>query len=443
MGAELLAGSSLARRVVALIQSLRRLRRPITQAELAARAGCHPATVGRIVLRGVLVGVIERDRTGPGWPWRWRPDPDLSAADGPRPPRGWVPLAVIDRLYAALLWLEPLGNAEAAAALARAVAADYHGRLRRGATIGGLARDAGLSERRYRLAEARLVEAGYLTRVGPRGRWTKRLEHPDGPRGVILRRLWKAETRRWARRARPAVCGRYGAARRWHPIGSRASTRRPLYTQSEPSAWPHNQRSNTGKTGAQLPEAAGTTKVRGPPGREVEASDLDNHDDPDRHRWQVLSTRPDWSGPDLKDVVAIARWCGSGPARAAALDVDHRIRTNRHPVLSPAAMTAALAWCYTAEGRRCRWEGEHDCGPSALVADRSRRWDEQADRWRQARADWFDARPEPGQAVDEPPAPLDDDDWSQLVDYLVEQGQTSAADYNTWEVPAEFRAATA
>ena len=45
--------------------------------------------------------------------------------------------------------------------------------------------------------------------------------------------------------------------------------------------------------------------------------------------------------------------------------------------------------------------------------------------------------------MDEPPAPLDDDDWSQLVDYLVEQGQTSAADYNTWEVPAEFRAATA
>ena len=183
--------------------------------------------------------------------------------------------------------------------------------------------------------------------------------------------------------------------------------------------------------------------MRGPPGREVKTSDLDNHDDPDRHRWQALSTRPDWSGPNLKDVVAIARWCGPGPARAAALDVDHRIHTNRHPVLSPAALTAALAWCYTAEGRRCRWEREHDCGPSALVADRSRRWDEQADRWRQARADWFDARPEPGQAVDEPPAPLDDDDWSQLVDYLVEQGRTSAADYNTWGVPAEFRAATA
>ena len=42
------------------------------------------------------------------------------------------------------------------------------------------------------------------------------------------------------------------------------------------------------------------------------------------------------------------------------------------------------------------------------------------------------------QPLDEPSAPLDDD-WSQLVEYLVEQARTSTVGYNTWEVPGEVR----
>ena len=161
ISAELLEGSPLARRLTALSESLRSLDRPITAREMAARAGCHLATVGRVARRDLAL-IIERDRPGPGHAYSWQPDPDLSAGDGPRRPVGWTPLAVVDGTYAELLGLEPATNSEASAAEARAVAALYNGRLRTRATIEGLARDAGLSERTYRAAEARLVAKGYL-----------------------------------------------------------------------------------------------------------------------------------------------------------------------------------------------------------------------------------------------------------------------------------------
>ena len=158
--------------------------------------------MGRVVRRDLAL-IIERDRPGPGRAYSWQPDPDLSAGDGPPCPVGWAPLAVVDGTYAELLGLEPATNSEASAAEARSVAALYNGRLRAGATIEGLARDAGLSQRTYRAAEAHLVVKGYLTRTGPKGRWSSRLAHPDGSLGTVLRQAWKAATRRWARRSRP------------------------------------------------------------------------------------------------------------------------------------------------------------------------------------------------------------------------------------------------
>ena len=440
VSAELLSGPPLARRVVAVTEHLRSLDRPITQTELGTRAGCHRATVGRLALAW-LGGIIERSRRTPGRAWWWRPDPDLSASDAPRRPRGYVPLAALDVIYAGLLRLEPLGAVEAAAAVARSVAARYDGRLRPGWTIEGLARDAGVSVRRYLAAERRLVALGYLTRTGARGRWSRRLAHPDGPLGVVLRRWWRYETRRWARRARPAVCGRLGALRRWSPIGSRARRQRPLYTQCEREAKSKSGRSESDR--AQLWEsvAASATKERAPPERRVEASDLNNVEDPDQRRWQVLSTRPDWAGPTVDVVVELARLAGPVVARASALEVDHRIRVGRHPVGSRARLMAGIAWCYS--GRRCRWQGQHVCGQAALVADRARRCDEQADRWHQARAEWFEQPPERCEQADD--GQLDgggdhpDDGWDELVGYLVETGQTTPEAYDLWSVPAEYR----
>ena len=438
--AELLEGSPLARRLVALSRSLHSLDRPIPSCELAARAGCHRATVGRVVRRD-LVLVIERDRSGPGYAYRWQPDPDLSADAGPRRPVGWTPLAVVDATYAELLGLEAASGSEASAGEARAVAARYDGRLLAGTTIEGLALDAGLSERTYRAAEARLVAKGYLTRTGPKGRWSRRLAHPDGRLGVALRQAWKAATRRWARRSRPAVCGRYGALKRWNPdpsIGSRADSQGPLYTQCEPSAKAPKQPIED-LSRPPDPEVAASTKERAPPKRTVQVSDLEEGTGPDAERWRVLHPRSDWSGPDLDDVVRVARWAGIEAARAAALDVDHRIRSGRHPVRSPGAMTAALAGCYTAHrlGRRCRWAGNHDCGTGALAADRARRYDEDSGRWRQARTDYWTAPP-PVATQDEA-APLDADYWRlQLVPYLQEQGADDAT-YEAWDVPAEYR----
>ena len=389
--AELLEGSPLARRLVAPSRSLHSLDRPVPAGEMAARSGCHRATVGRVARRD-LVLVIERDRPGPGYAYRWQPDPDLSAGDGPRRPVGWTLLA--------------------------------------GATIEGLALDAGLSERTYRAAEARLVAKGYLTRTGPRGRWSRRLTHPDGSLGVVLRQAWKAATRRWARRSRPAVCGRYGALRRWHPdpaIGSRAGSQSPLYTQSESSAEAPKQPIGD-RSRRPDPAVAASVKERAPPKQTLQVSDLDEGTGPDAERWRVLHPRSDWQGPDLDDVVRVARWAGVEAARAAALDVDHRIRSGRHPVRSPGAMTAALAGCYAAErlGRRCRWaSGDHDCGTGALAADRARRYDEDAGRWRQARTDYWSS-PAPVTTRDEA-APLDADYWRlQLVPYLQETGADDA-----------------
>ena len=89
-------------------------------------------------------------------------------------------------------------------------------------------------------------------------------------------------------------------------------------------------------------EASESTKERGPPGRVVGVCDLENNTDPDAQRWQVLQSRPDWLGPGLDDVLRIARWTGVEAARAASLDVDHRIRTGRHPVRSAGGMTAGF-----------------------------------------------------------------------------------------------------
>ena len=112
-------------------------------------------------------------------------------------------------------------------------------------------------------------------------------------------------------------------------------------------------------------------------------------------------------------------------------------------------MTAALAGCYTAErlGRRCSWQGNHDCGTAALAADRARRYDEDAVWWRAAKADYWTA---PAAAATEPPAVTEDeagtlqdaDYWRlQLVPYLQETGADDA-DYETWGVPAEYRPAS-
>ena len=448
--AELLEGSPLSRRLVALSQSLQRLGRPIPASEMATRAGCHRATVGRVVRRDLTL-IIERDRPGPGRAYYWQPDPDLSAGDGPPSPVGWTPLAVVDTTYAELLGLEPATNSEASAAEARAVAALYNGRLRTGATIEGLARDAGLSQRSYRAAEARLAAKGYLTRTGPKGRWNRRLAHPDGALGTVLRQAWKAATRRWARRSRPAVCGRYGALRRWHPhrsIGSRADRQRPLYTQCEPAAEASKQRIED-PSRPTTSEVAESAKERAPPKKAVRVSDLENSTDPDTERWQVLHPRPDWLGPGVDDVVRVAQWAGVEAARAAALDVDHRIRSGRHLVRSPGAMTAALAGCYTADrlSRRCRWQGNHDCGTAALAPPTGPA--------ATTKAPTGGGRPKPttgrhSAAVTELPAvtqdeaaPLQDADYwrLQLVPYLQETGADDA-DYETWGVPAEYRPAS-
>ena len=443
---DMLAGSSLSRRLVVVSEDLRSLGRPITQEELAARIGCHRATPGRLAVRD-LEGIIERDRPGAGHPWTWIPDPDLSADDCRRPV-GYVPLAAVDGTYAELLGLEPSTDIEATTAMARSIGARYDGRLRPGATIGGLAHDAGLSRRAYRAAEGRLVEKGYLTRTGPKGVWNGRLAHPDGVVGVVLRQHWRAATRRWARQARPAVCGRFGALRRWDPftrsIGSRARRQRPLYTQCEPAANAPKQRMEDSEPGPRTYKASESTKERGPPGRVVGVCDLENNTDPDAQRWQVLQSRPDWLGPGLDDVLRIARWTGVEAARAASLDVDHRIRTGRHPVRSAGGMTAGLAYCYAAEqlGRRCRWHGDHHCGPEALVADRARRYDEQTGHWRQAQTDLW-AAPPPADTPTGDLAPLDADYYRHsLVPYLQETG-ADVADYDTWGVPAEYRPATA
>ena len=193
---DMLAGSSLTRRLVVVAEDLRSLDRPIPQAELAARTGCHRATPGRLAVRD-LGGIIERDRPGAGHPWTWIPDPDLSADDCRRPV-GYVPLAAVDATYAELLGLEPSTDIEATTAMARSIGARYNGRLRPGATIGGLAHDAGLSRRAYRAAEGRLVEKGYLTRTGPKGVWNGRLAHPDGVVGAVLRQHW-GYRRKWTR----------------------------------------------------------------------------------------------------------------------------------------------------------------------------------------------------------------------------------------------------
>ena len=442
---DMLVGSSLTRRLVVVAEDLRSLDRPIPQAELAARTGCHRATPGRLAVR-YLGGIIERDRPGAGHAWTWIPDPDLSADDCRRPV-GYVPLAAVDTTYAELIGLEPTTDIEATTAMARSVGARYDGRLRLGAAMGGLARDAGLSRRAYRAAEGRLVEKGYLTRTGRRGVWNGRLAHPDGVLGAALRQHWQAATRRWARRARPAVCGRFGALRRWDPftrsIGSRAGRQRPLYTQCEPAANTPKRRMEGPEPGPRTPEAAKTATERGPPSPVVGVCDLENNTDPDSQRWQVLRSRPDWLGPGLEDVLRIARWTGVEAARAASLDVDHRIRTGRHPVRSTGAMTAGLAFCYAAEqvGRRCRWHGDHHCGPDALVADRARRYDEQTGHWRQAQTDLWAAPPPDTSTGD--PAPLDADYYRRsLVPYLQETGADNAV-YDTWGVPPEYRPATA
>ena len=264
---DMLVGSSLTRRLVVVAEDLRSLDRPIPQAELAARTGCHRATPGRLAVR-YLGGIIERDRPGAGHAWTWIPDPDLSADDCRRPV-GYVPLAAVDATYAELIGLEPTTDIEATTAMARSVGARYDGRLRLGAAVGGLARDAGLSRRAYRAAEGRLVEKGYLTRTGRRGVWNGRLAHPDGVLGAALRQHWQAATRRWARRARPAVCGRFGALRRWDPftrsIGSRAGRPRPLYTQCEPAANTPKRRMEGPEPGPRTPEAAKSATERGPP----------------------------------------------------------------------------------------------------------------------------------------------------------------------------------
>ena len=128
-------------------------------------------------------------------------------------------------------------------------------------------------------------------------------------------------------------------------------------------------------------------------------------------------------------------------ARAAALEIDHRVHTGRHPVGSLARLIAGIAWCYS--GRRCRWSAQHECGPAALAADRARRYDEQADRWRQARAEWFEQ--ESGQADAGQLGSGEDQagvGWEELVGYLVETGQTTPGEYDLWSVPAEYRQTT-
>lgn len=343
--------------------------RVVSQADIAAALGSHRATVGRLAAQLEEGGLLSRSRDA-GAPWRHEVDPDLVAHEGRH---GYLPRACTDIRVAGDLGLDPLTHAEHDAAVVWSLYADYDGRLQAGVTQADLATVAGREGGHWRRLTGALRRKGYLVD----GAWSEQLAD-RGEAHLRIARRERAREAAW--RADPAICGRSGglisAYRRAGQPARSGRARRPI----------HSTRTLDTPNDSQSVSSIAANEEREPHRRTEQAwprpdapaptvADLVAGPDPDAPAYARMATRGDWLGPDLAATLRLAELGGVTAARSAALEVDWRIRTGRHPVIDPVAMAAALTWCYS--GQACRWLGGHECGDQARIEDRARRYDEQ------------------------------------------------------------------